>query len=216
MDLETKSLSLDACEFKLKEDMRIEGYASKFNMVDSYGDSVLPGAYADTIKNRARPIRMHYNHISGVIGKWTHIEEDSHGLVVVGELTKGHSLAQDVYASMKHGAVDGLSIGYRIPPGGSEKAGKVRQLKKIDLIEISVVEDPADLGARISGIKAAISEANTIREVEMILRDAGQFSKADACAIISRIKSLSNSGDRENGAAAKLAQVRDFFSTLKI
>lgn len=196
MDLELKTLQLDLCEIKLKQDGIIEGYASKFNGVDSYGDTILPGAFSDTLKNRARPIRMRYNHFSGVIGKWMSAEEDDNGLLMRGELTKGHSLANDVYASMKHGAVDGLSIGYRIPPGGSEKVGKVRHLKRIDLIEVSIVEEPADLGARVTSLKSAISEAQTIREVEMLLRDAG-FSKMDACALISRVKSLS-SGDRKD------------------
>lgn len=210
MELELKTLPLDVCEIKLKQNGIIEGYASKFNGVDSYGDTVLPGAFADTLKNRARPIRMRYNHFSCVIGKWIGAEEDDVGLLMRGELTSGHSLANDVLASMKHGAVDGLSIGYRIPPGGSEKAGKVRQLKRIDLIEVSIVEEPADLGARVTSLKSAISEAATIREVEMILRDAG-LSKLDACAVISRIKQLS-SGDRKDNSQISLAeQIQSLF-----
>lgn len=191
-DMETKLLGLDSVEFKMRGERKFAGYASVFNGVDSYGDMIMPGAYSETIKNRARPIRMRWNHFGPVIGKWTRIEEDGKGLYVEGELTPGHSVADDVYASMKFGAVDGMSIGYRIPSGGSEKDGKIRRLKRIDLIEISAVEEPADLGAKVSDVKSAIDAAQSLGDLESILREAG-FSKADALGLVARIKMMSRS-----------------------
>src|SRR5690606_18368072 len=123
---------------------------------------------------------MRWNHTGPVIGKWLKAVEDEHGLYVEGELTPGHSVASDVYALMKHGAVTGLSIGYRIPAGGSEKSGDVRLLKQIDLVEISVVESPADLNALIGDVKSSISGAESLKDIEALLRDAGGFSRADA------------------------------------
>ena len=58
------------------------------------------------------------------------------------------------------------------------------------MIEISVVEEPADLGAKIESVKSAIEKASTIREIEIALRDSGGFARADACALVARIKSL--------------------------
>ena len=97
---------------------------------------------------------------------------------------------------MAHGAVTGLSIGFRIPPGGSEKDGKLRKLKRIDLIEISVVEQPADLGAQIGSVKSYLDEAESLKEIESLLREAAGFTRADACALVSRIKSLAH-GERD-------------------
>jgi len=196
--MELKTLAVEAVEFKFDEARKgfFSGYASKFNGVDSYGDTILPGAYAQTLSNRQRPVLMKWNHFGPVIGKWTKFAEDDHGLYVEGELTPGHSVAEDVYASMAHGAVTGLSIGFRIPPGGSEKDGKLRKLKRIDLIEISVVEQPADLGAQIGSVKSYLDEAESLKEIESLLREAAGFTRADACALVSRIKSLAH-GERD-------------------
>lgn len=190
--MEHKLLSLSDVELKFSGQAgQFTGYASVFNGVDSYGDMILPGAYADTIKNRQRPVRMFYNHDARwPIGKWLSVEEDGKGLLVSGELTPGHSLASDVKAAMSHGTLDGLSIGYRIPSGGSEKDGKVRKLKRIDLVEVSVVTTPADLNARIDpeSIKSAIDQIESIKELEDFLRDAGGFSRAAAAALVSQFK----------------------------
>jgi HK97 family phage prohead protease len=208
--METKLLSLECLSLKMADDqgaMKFAGYASMFGGVDAYGDTIDPKAYDRTIKRKKgdRPIRMRWNHFGPVIGKWTDIRTDESGLYVEGELTPGHSIASDVYASMKHGAVDGMSIGYypkKIEMLGEEAGKERRLLKEIELVEISVVEDPADLGAKIEAVKSAIEDARSLKEIEAILRDAGRFSRADACALVARIKSLAR-GERDAEAEAK-------------
>lgn len=199
--METKSLSLDAVEVKFSESSgyTFEGYASVFGGVDSYGDTIMAGAYANTLKERERPILMRWNHYGPVIGKWLSIEEDDKGLKVKGELTPGHSTAEDAYALLKHGAVTGMSIGYRVRQAVDIEEGR-RELKEIDLIEISIVESPADNSAHVSSVKSAISEAESLKEIESILRDAGGFSRTDATALVSRIKSIAH-GEREEKAS---------------
>lgn len=184
--MQIKTLPIQTLDLKFAgEGMQFSGYASVFGLVDSYGDTIAPGAYKDTLQGRERPIRMRWNHYGPVIGKWVRIEEDTKGLYVEGELTPGHRVAIDTYASLKHGAVDGMSIGYTADQSHSNADG-IRVLEKIGLMEISVVEEPADLGARVAGIKAA----STIREIEAALRDSGGFSRADAQTLVSRIKSM--------------------------
>lgn len=153
--MEIKHLALSNVELKFDGDKAgtFAGYASKFGGVDSYGDTILPGAYRKTLKKRDRPIRMRWNHFGPVIGKWLELREDEAGLYVEGELTPGHSVAEDVAASLKHGAVDGLSIGFR-PVQTRDLGDGRRELKEIELVEISVVEEPADLAARISNVKS--------------------------------------------------------------
>jgi len=174
-----------------------EGYASKFNGVDSYNDTVLPGAYKDTLKNRQRPVAMFFNHVSrradmpAKIGMWDSLEEDSYGLKVKGTLVLKHPTAQAVLASMEAGTITGLSIGYRIPEGGSEKNGNIRLLKRIELFEVSVVEDPADLGAQIdrASIKADVDAMKSLADAEAILREAG-FSANAATDYVSKLQSV--------------------------
>ena len=189
--METKTLQTNALDLKFTDGMKFSGYASVFDGVDSYGDTIVKGAYQDTLMNRERPVRMRWNHYGDIIGKWTKLVEDSKGLYVEGELTPNHSKAQDVYASLKHGAIDGMSIGYRVTD--EEKKGDIRLLKGIDLVEISVVEEPADIHATVGEIKSLIEECKTLKEFETLLRDAGKFSRADATLLVSRIKSIGRS-----------------------
>lgn len=212
--MEHKQITLDAAGLKFGTDRTFTGYASVFGGVDSYGDTILPGAYADTLKNRNRPVRLRWNHHGPVIGKWLALEEDAKGLLVTGELTPGHSTAEDVYAGLKHGSLDGLSIGFRIPSGGSTRDGKVRQLKRIDLIEVSVVEEPADLSARIENVKEAMDECHSLKEIEARLRDGFGLSWDAATALVSRVKFLAlRDGDAEAKRAAELANAFQQFRT---
>lgn len=205
--MQHKLIDLSNIEVKFDDARRgfFSGYASKFGGVDSYGDTVMPGAYAATLENRQRPVQMRWNHYGEVIGKWTEIRETEHGLWVEGELTPGHSKAEDVYASLKHGAVTGMSIGYRINKGIPNSTGGV-DLHEIELVEISVVESPADLAAQIGDIKSAIDELKTVRDIERFVRESG-YAKEDAVMLVSRIKSIVRGElEQEQKSANEIAQ----------
>lgn len=212
--MEQKHLQFQATRLKLfGDDMTFEGYASVFGGTDAYGDTIDPKAYEETLKgDRERPIRMRWNHYGPVIGKWLEMRTDDIGLYVRGQLTPGHSVATDAYASMKHGAIDGMSIGY-IPKQFEMLGDGRRMLKQIDLIEISVVEEPADLGAKISSVKAALDECHSIKDMENFLREVGRFSKADSIALIGRMKRLAL-GEHEAEQKAKQEIARLFQITL--
>lgn len=216
--METKRLGLESLELKfVGDEMKFSGYASVFGMVDSYGDTIDPEAYEKTLAERDRPIRMRWNHYGEVIGKYTNIFTDRKGLYVEGELTPGHSKAMDVYASLKHGAIDGLSIGY-IPVQFKYIDEGRRLLQEIKLIEISVVEEPADIHATISNVKSAIEVCKDLKSVEALLRDAAGFSRGDAKALISRIKSLAirdESADNEHHDLVEFLQKQLLIETLK-
>ncbi len=158
---------------------------------------------------------MRWRHWGDIIGKWTSMKEDEHGLYVEGELTPGHSQAGDVYASLKHGAISGLSIGFR-PVKSIENSTGGRDLHEIDLVEISIVESPADLGAQVGAVKSAIEEAESLKEIEALLRDAGGFTRADACALVARIKSLgqSDSAPEKKASFAQLLALNAAVATL--
>lgn len=193
--METATLAHAACDLKFKGSgaMTFEGYAAVFNNVDAYGHRIAPGAFKSTLGARERPVRLRWNHFGPVIGKFTSIEEDKHGLRVAAELTPGHSVAMDVAALLKHGAVDGLSIGYW-RKASKEKDG-IDVLTDLELIEISVVEEPANVQALIDDVKSMIWGAESFKDYEAILREAGGFSRADATAVVAGIKALSH-GER--------------------
>jgi HK97 family phage prohead protease len=207
--IEHKLLGLRPSEVKFDSEAgTIKGYASVFNGVDSYGDTIAPGAFTKTLENRQRPVQMRWNHYGPVIGKWTVLREDEKGLYVEGQLTPGHSTASDVRASLMHGAIDGLSIGFYV--GENEETEGRRLIKEADLVEISVVEEPADLEARISDVKSAIESANSLKDFETVLRDSG-LSKAHAVALVSRMKSwLQGELEAERKAAEIAAAIQRF------
>lgn len=204
MKMLTKTTPIQTLDLKFDPvaGMKFSGYASRFGGIDSYNDTIAPGAYARTLKARDRPIRMRWNHYGPVIGKWVMAKEDDSGLWVEGELTPGHTVAENVYASLRHGAIDGMSIGYYAKDSDFKPDG-IRVLKDIELIEISIVEEPADSGATITDLKAAIDDAQSLKEIETLLRDAGGFSRAQATAIVARAKALGMPRDADISDNAK-------------
>ena len=205
--MQHKLIDLSQIEVKFDDARRgfFSGYASVFGGVDSHGDTVMPGAYMNTLEMRKRPVQMRWNHFGEVIGKWLDIRETDKGLWVEGELTPGHSKAEDVYASLKHGAISGLSIGYRPIKSMPNETGGL-DLHEIDLVEISVVESPADLAAEIGDVKSAIDVLSTIRDIERFVRESG-FVKEDAVRLVSRIKSIVRGElEQEMKSASEVAQ----------
>jgi HK97 family phage prohead protease len=157
-----------------------EGYASLFGVIDQGGDMVAPGAFTQSLaamKARGYAVPMYLNHgaMAGSdplpVGVWRSITEDAKGLSVSGELLGLNTDAGAYrYELVKGGAMRGLSIGYRAKKVDyGKKPGEPRRtLKQIDLIEISIVDDPMLAQAQVATIKSAAA-GFTIREFERAL-----------------------------------------------
>lgn len=193
-----KTLSLSDADIKLDGDTgRFAGYASVFGGVDSYGDTIVRGAFESTLRNNGKP-KMFFNHdwASLPVGKWLSAKEDDHGLFVEGEFTPGLAAAEAVRSAMKHGTLDGLSIGGFLKKGDYEETEGGRVIRKwSSLVEISPVVFPADSAARVDlgSVKGAdlvesIDGIDSIRDLERFLRDAGGLSKGAATALVARAK----------------------------
>jgi HK97 family phage prohead protease len=132
-----------------------EGYASLFGEADLGKDVVMPGAFRDSLRKRgAAHVRLLWQHDPGQpIGRWLSIAEDIRGLRVRGRLNLAVSQARDIHALMRDGAVDGLSIGFRVERARAERPTGLRRLEKLDLWEISVVTFPMLPGARVETVK---------------------------------------------------------------
>lgn len=202
--MEHKSLPLSNCEIKLDGDTgRFAGYASIFGGVDSYGDTIVKGAYDYTLRKNGKP-KMFYGHEAWKmpIGKWLKLSEDDTGLYVEGELTLGMSTANDVHAALKHGTLDGMSIGYALSKDDYEQLdGGGRLIKRVTrLAEVSVVNFPADSGAKVDleSVKSALDDIETIRDFERFLRDAGGLSKGLTEALVSRAKIVFSAGEPQS------------------
>ena len=185
--------------FELKAEEMTEsgifsGYASMFGgEPDTYGDIVMQGAYVDTLEKGGRNgtgIAMLWQHdITKPIGVWKKIEENKKGLQVEGQLALSTQAGKEAYELMKIGAIKGLSIGYQVNKDGYEidDRRKIRKLKTIELWEISPVTFPASVRSQITGVKEAIINAKTERQLEEALREAG-LSRSVARYISSSMK----------------------------
>ncbi|MDB5546466.1 MAG: peptidase [Hyphomicrobiales bacterium] len=142
----------------ISEDGVFEGYASIFGLVDLGGDQVAPGAFAQSLTRRgARQVRMLWQHDpASPIGSWLSIEEDWRGLKVRGRLNLAVARAREALALLREGAVDGLSIGFRVKTARKTAGGSVRRLLELDLWEISIVTFPMLPQARVTTVKRAV------------------------------------------------------------
>lgn len=192
--MQHKTIGFDQCDVKFASDDtgEFEGYLSTFGNVDSYGDTVVKGAYAETLKGRKRLPPMLLNHDAWAvpIGIWKSMAEDDVGLRVTGQLTPGNSTSAQVYAAMKHGAMDGLSIGYKATKFEENDHGGLNLLK-VDLREGSVVTMPAEDTARIDVVKFddMIADIKSIKDFEYALRDVGCSQKL-AKRLVSQFKDV--------------------------
>lgn len=191
-----RNIALDRkFEWKTKADDSgtFEGYASTFGNEDTYGDTIMPGAFKASLaqhKKDGSNVKMLWQHQrSSPIGIFpiTSMAEDSKGLHVKGEFTKGVKQSDETHALMKHGAIDSMSIGgYVTKELYDNKTGK-SELHEIDLQEISPVTFPANKEARISTVKS-IEQFGIMSELEAHLRDVGGFSAKEAKAIIAKAR----------------------------
>lgn len=197
---------------EVSEEGVFEGYASKFGDRDQGGDTVMKGAFKNSLSQRkAKGVKMLWQHDpSHPIGVWDEIKEDATGLFVRGRLLTTVQKAKETYELMKAGVIDGLSIGYRTIKSLRDDATGFRQLKEVDLWEISLVTFPMLTSATITSVKGDWTK----REVERVLRDAG-MPNAMAVKLIAGGYDAANSGgqrdadDGLNGLAETIRQMND-------
>ena len=181
------------------------GYGSYFGNKDQGNDVVQSGAFAKSIAKRGpKGIKMLYNHKQDEpIGVYKEINEDSKGLRVKGMLALGTQRGKEVYELMKMGAIDGLSIGYKVDQKGYdyEDNGKKRILKEVDLMEISAVTFPMNQRAKVRYVKGL-----TIRDWERELRDVFDLSQREAKITAQAVVKALNQRDVEEESPDELLQ----------
>lgn len=182
---DTSALIVKSVAFDLKkspdEDGVIEGYASTFENVDDGMDVVSRGAFRESIGS-GRKVRMLWQHDMGEpIGVWDELREDERGLYVKGRINKEVRRGAEAIALYRMGAMDSLSIGYRVKEAEPEGGGRIRRINKADLWEISCVTIPMNDRA-LASVKS-IDWGNK-RDIEAGLRDVFGLTQGEAKAFI--------------------------------
>jgi HK97 family phage prohead protease len=219
--MERKTIALSELKLAASEtkEMKFSGYGAVFGNVDSYGDVIEPGAFAETLAQAQKtgqfPSMLMQHGGMGLtaqdlvpIGVWEKLAEDGKGLLNDGVLAPTPR-GEEAYALMKmqpRPAITGLSIGY-IPKKftmRSKPEEPRRRLHEVELLEVSLVTFPANRQARITDVK---SGGFTERDFERwLMQDAG-LSRSEARVVINQgFKSLIAMQDAGSSELADLAE----------
>ena len=124
------------------------GYAAVFNSDSEplpFTERILPGAFAKTLRNRKRDIRMYVNHnadmpLASRKSGTLRLSEDERGLRVEADLPNT-TAGNDLRELLRTGVVSKMSFGFVVPRGGDKWSadGRTRELREIALHEVSVV-----------------------------------------------------------------------------
>jgi len=152
-----------------KENRLVSGYATLDN-VDTQGDVVLAEASAKAFE-RARG-NLREMHQSIAVGKIVDFREDEffhegqfyRGIYVTARVSKG---APDTWEKVLDGTLSGFSIGGNIIEATNEfvkEAGTtVRFIKDYDLVELSLVDNPANQLANVFSIQKSATGSVTVK-----------------------------------------------------
>lgn len=203
---------------EVDESGSFSGYLSVFGNVDSGGDIIAAGAFADSIKSwkaRGQMPPVLWQHRTGEpLGPFIDMREDDHGLWVKGQLLVDDvPRAREARALLKARAITGMSIGYVTRDESMDRVTGIRTLKQIELYEGSIVTFPMNGLATVSAVKSRIDTIDTLADAEHLLRDAAGLSKSEAVAFVSRVKAAAMRYQQGEEELAALVALKNLFCT---
>lgn len=165
-------------------DGTLGGLGAVYNVEDSHGDVIMPGAFTETLaeqKAAGRMPRMYVEHSAYTggdplpIGVWDTVTDETEGLRVKGRLVgMTDPRIQRIAELVRAGAMGGLSIAFITPPGGAaigRKSGEPRRrLSKVKLLSIDLVGDPSNALARVDSMKSLLVQADQQAACDALLR----------------------------------------------
>jgi Escherichia/Staphylococcus phage prohead protease len=124
---------------------RLEGHAAVFNVearLPGFTEIVKPGAFASSLRSGTDILALadHDPHklLARTKSGTLKLSEDSRGLAFSLDVPDTQP-GQDVLALAQRGDLGGMSFGFTVAKGGESWAGTRRELRAINLMEISVV-----------------------------------------------------------------------------
>lgn len=216
---EEKILTLADAKLDDSGSGRVSGYGSVFGGIDSYGDTIVPGAYKGTIPQFLKDGFIAWSHDWAFpIATPDKAREDERGLWIEAAFhtdAESQRARQIVAERLERGKSMGLSIGYQAKGFDFQEVDgqQVRRLLDIELMEVSLVMVPADAAARVASVKAKRRLSRhqleaVIATLQALMGDEDEQDVADALA-----------GDAEDGKATGIdlatAGAGDLIAALK-
>lgn len=201
--------------------VKISGYAVKWDSINYHGEKFIRGAFAEVCAAFAagtKKIHAYYNHgwrmwyvdaqLAMRIGKYTVLKEDDVGLYIELEFTPELQIANNVAAMVRHGTVDGFSIAfYPVSDLDYDDKGTHVEIRRADMYEISVVDEPSDDAARVIN-EETIQAIESDDDAEAILRSLGLHGDY-AAKFLTRLTDVHKPKDE-----AQIEHKKDLFSFL--
>ena len=154
----------------------ITAYLTKFNTVDSYSSTFLPGSFKRTFEERGQKIKLLWDH-RDLCGHVIEAKEDSYGPRVVAQLNLDTTVGRDAYAHLKAGDVTEMSFGFNVI---SDKMVKnVRNISEIRCLEVSPVLFPANENATIIDIRGEEDNEVADETGNLLTRAIHEYAKDD-------------------------------------
>lgn len=147
------------------EDGQFEAYASIFGNVDSYGDVVQPGAFANTLKEWAEsgnflPVLFGHNMMDPDynIGHVIEATEDERGLRVLAQLDLESPKGAHIHRMLKGKRISQMSFAYDVIKGtwGQLEGQDVYELHEVKVYEVSLVTIGANQETEILAVKGLV------------------------------------------------------------
>lgn len=175
-------------DFKADDNGTITGYFSTWTREpDSYGDVVAKGAFAESFAKIAETggtVPLLWNHdasdVDNFIGVAGDLEEDEHGAKFVGRFDSTET-AQRARQLVKDGRIGKLSFAYDTLDAADvelEDGRRARELRKLNLHEVSLVMYPANRDTSITDVKSgrrnSAKDEKELKAVASMLRDAAK------------------------------------------
>ena len=159
-------------------------------------DKFEPGAWTKSLaEHRARGSRQvrlkdHHGRTIGGFPIDT-MREDATGLYGAGEINLETQAGREGYSLAKQGVITDFSVGF--VPIADKVETLLRRIFEAILLEGSIVDEPANQGARILEVKRVAlyrsleAKAMTIRDFERALHESGAFSRKAARILAARL-----------------------------
>lgn len=186
-----------------------EALVSVFGVKDSYGEVVMPGAFARTLSEWAdsgNPIPVYWSHRLDDpdfnIGEVLEAKETEEGLYVKAQLDLENPKAKATHNLLRSRRVTQFSFSFSIPPGGANESedGGSLELSDIELYELG----PTPIGANPETelISAKSGRVLSAKNVEKITSARTALQNADA-ALAELLNLTSDDEKSRNGRRVK-------------
>jgi HK97 family phage prohead protease len=194
---EVKHFKFEVTETKAERDIGIvKGYASTFGNIDRGGDLISQGAFSKSLaryKKQGRPIKMFYQHDNmEIIGGFPidKVEETEFGLKVEGQINLNVQRGKEAYHLARQGVLTDFSIGYTVED--FEMRENYRELKELELWEVSLVGEPMNEMAVVTSVKSVPS----VTDMKMASKEV-PFREGEALARVKEFCGVKEKANRQ-------------------